>query len=99
MSFLKEFTDKGATIAWSKAAAHPSLVALGTKVRLSSGESFNFHPTRRGWGAGSHDAVIPECSGICCSACRPRDGRTMAPLSFVAVAVCCLSMLPSLPGT
>lgn len=33
MSFLKELTDKGATIAWSNVAAHPSLIALGTKVR------------------------------------------------------------------
>lgn len=32
MSFLKELTDKGATIAWSNVAAHPSLLALGTKV-------------------------------------------------------------------
>ncbi|CAN0228633.1 unnamed protein product, partial [Ectocarpus sp. 8 AP-2014] len=31
MSFLKELTDKGATIAWSTVAAHPSLIALGTK--------------------------------------------------------------------
>eukprot|EP00904_Undaria_pinnatifida_P012810 jgi/Undpi1/865/HiC_scaffold_10.g04329.m1 len=31
MSFLKELTDKGATIAWSNVAAHPGLIALGTK--------------------------------------------------------------------
>lgn len=35
MSFLKELTDKGATIAWSNVAAHPSLIALGTKVSLT----------------------------------------------------------------
>ena len=35
MSFLKELTDKGATIAWSNVAAHPSLIALGTKVDSS----------------------------------------------------------------
>lgn len=32
MSFLKELTDKGATIAWSNVAEHPNLLALGTKV-------------------------------------------------------------------
>lgn len=34
MSFLKELTDKGATVAWSEVSAHPNLIALGTKVIL-----------------------------------------------------------------
>ena len=44
MSFLKELTDKGATIAWSNVAAHPGLIALGTKVRPT--EETNVHYVR-----------------------------------------------------
>jgi hypothetical protein len=32
MSLLKEIEDKGAVLEWSPVAAHPNLVALGTKV-------------------------------------------------------------------
>ncbi|CAM9639517.1 unnamed protein product [Scytosiphon promiscuus] len=42
MSFLKELTDKGATIAWSNVAAHPSLIALGTKDS-GGGSGFEDH--------------------------------------------------------
>ncbi|CAM9169034.1 unnamed protein product [Ectocarpus sp. 6 AP-2014] len=42
MSFLKELTDKGATIAWSTVAAHPSLIALGTKDS-GGGSGFEDH--------------------------------------------------------
>ncbi|CAM9755309.1 unnamed protein product, partial [Hapterophycus canaliculatus] len=42
MSFLKELTDKGATIAWSNVAAHPSLIALGTEDS-GGGSGFEDH--------------------------------------------------------
>lgn len=37
MSLLKQIDDKGAVLAWSRLAAHPGLVALGTKDSAGGG--------------------------------------------------------------
>ncbi len=37
MSLLKQINDKGAVLAWSRLAAHPNLVALGTKDSAGAG--------------------------------------------------------------